>query len=195
MCGICGIIDFRTSYAIDPALLARIIATLNHRGPDRNDVWTSGPASLGHARLSIIDLSDSGNQPMHSPCGRYVIVYNGEVYNFPELRIELEQEGIKFRGHSDTEVVLHAYIRYGLEFLPRLNGIFAFAIWDTWEKELLLARDRLGQSHFISILLFVSISYGIVANGKWIFEIKEIILLQKKQAIAVTHKTEISLAC
>ncbi|MCI5137795.1 MAG: hypothetical protein D3922_05130 [Candidatus Electrothrix sp. AR1] len=136
--------NFQTSRSINSELLARMISTLHHRGPDRNDVWSSGPAGLGHARLSIIDLSDSGNQPMQSPCGRYVIVYNGEVYNFSELRIELERDGIKFCSHSDTEVVLHAYIRYGLEILPRLNGIFALAIWDTQKNELLLARDRFG---------------------------------------------------
>jgi asparagine synthase (glutamine-hydrolysing) len=143
MCGICGWIGFGAG-GPDAERLRAMTAVLSHRGPDRQATWVQGPGGLGHARLSIIDLSDAGNQPMRTEDGRLVIVYNGEVYNFLELRAALKREGVVFRGHSDTEVVLNAYARWGTAVLPRLNGIFAFAIWDTLENELVLARDRFG---------------------------------------------------
>lgn len=148
MCGIVGLIvrgaKIISNFEDFAFLATQMTATLNHRGPDHSDVWTSGPVALGHARLSIIDLTLSGNQPMHTIDGRYVIVFNGEVYNFMELRAELEQSGVLFRGRSDTEVVLNAFARWGMAMLPRLNGIFAFAIWDNLEQELTLVRDRFG---------------------------------------------------
>src|ERR1700761_1924681 len=125
-------------------------ALLEHRGPDgygtRSFPSVNGglPASLGHRRLSILDPGPRGAQPMCTPDGRYWITYNGEIYNFRELRASLEQEGRRFRTTCDTEVVLAMYERYGADMLGRLNGIFAMAIWDAEQRRLFLARDRLG---------------------------------------------------
>ena len=141
MCGIVGAIGTRSA----TAHLEQAVAALHHRGPDDSGLWREGPAQLGFARLSIIDLTDSGHQPMLSPDGRFVIVFNGEIYNFPELRAELEAKGEKFAGHSDTEVLLRVFMREGLErCLARLRGMFALAVWDRTERRLSLARDRLG---------------------------------------------------
>jgi asparagine synthase (glutamine-hydrolysing) len=123
-------------------------AVLHHRGPDDDGVWTDPDAglALGHRRLSIIDLSPAGHQPMPSPSGRYWIVFNGEIYNFQELRHELSSLGATFRGNSDTEVLLHAVERWGVErAMQRLAGMFAIALWDRAERELHLIRDRLGE--------------------------------------------------
>jgi asparagine synthase (glutamine-hydrolysing) len=145
MCGICGVVGRE-----DEQLVRDMADTLAHRGPDgegfrcfpaRNG---GAPASLGHRRLTIIDLSERGAQPMEYADGRYWIVYNGELYNFKELRADLEQDGHHFRSECDTEVLLAAYCKYGKAMLERLNGIFAFAIWDAERHELFLARDRLG---------------------------------------------------
>jgi asparagine synthase (glutamine-hydrolysing) len=149
----CGIAGFRSSGArLAPDGLRRITqamtATLVHRGPDDTDLWIDPEAgiALGHRRLSIIDLSAAGRQPMVSACGRYVITYNGEIYNFRELRAQLEQHGHTFRGHSDTEVLLAALAQWGVaEALGRLNGMFAFALWDRQQRHLTLARDRAGK--------------------------------------------------
>lgn len=129
------------------ACVERMTQALIHRGPDASGVWTDPEAgiALGHRRLSIVDLSDSGAQPMHSACGRYVLSYNGEIYNFAELRKDLEAEGSRFRGHSDTEVMLEGFAQWGMpETLKRLIGMFAFALWDRRGRTLTLVRDRLG---------------------------------------------------
>ena len=149
----CGIAGFRSIGAgIAPDSLRRIsqamTATLAHRGPDDSDCWIDPEVglALGHRRLSIIDLSAAGRQPMASACGRYVITYNGEIYNFPELRAQLEQNGHIFRGHCDTEVLVAALAQWGVaETLGRLNGMFAFALWDRERRNLTLARDRAGK--------------------------------------------------
>ncbi len=149
MCGFAGFIDLarRTPEA---DLLARadgMATRLYHRGPDGDGVWADAGAGLGlgHRRLSILDLSPAGRQPMASSDGRYVIAYNGEVYNFPELRAELEAGGVAFRGSCDTEVVVEAIAAWGLEAaLGRMVGMFAFALWNKAERILYLARDRLG---------------------------------------------------
>ena len=130
------------------AVVHNMVDTIRYRGPDDFGVWCDDTAriGLGHARLSIIDLSPEGHQPMVSSSGRYVLSYNGEVYNFADLRSELEVTGSKFRGHSDTEVILTAFEQWGLEkAVQRLVGMFAFALWDRVERKLTLARDRIGE--------------------------------------------------
>lgn len=149
MCGVTGFVDLKreTSQADLESLAQKMAATLRHRGPDDSGVWadeTCGVA-LGHQRLSIIDLSAAGHQPMSSASGRYVLCYNGEVYNAAELRSELESAGHTFRGHSDTEVIVEGCAAWGLDaLLPRLIGMFAFGLWDRESRVLTLARDRLG---------------------------------------------------
>jgi asparagine synthase (glutamine-hydrolysing) len=148
----CGITGFLTSSAENEfemkVVVARMADQLVHRGPDDSGVWVDRQAGVafGHRRLSILDLSPDGHQPMHSESGRYVIVFNGEVYNFDELRPTLENMGHKFRGHSDTEVMLAAIEQWGIdEALPLFNGMFAFAVWDRKDRQLHLVRDRLGE--------------------------------------------------
>ena len=143
MCGICGIINFAEP-GPDLETLRAMVATLRHRGPDDEGAWVDGPAALGQTRLSIVDLSAAGHQPMHAPDGRYVLVFNGEIYNFMALRTRLEAEGVAFVSRCDTEVVLHALIRWGTNALAQFDGMFALALWDTRQRRLLLARDRFG---------------------------------------------------
>jgi asparagine synthase (glutamine-hydrolysing) len=122
---------------------------LRHRGPDDDGVWVepqTGALALGHRRLAILDLSAAGRQPMHSACGRYTMVFNGEIYNFRQLRAKLESMGHRFRGHSDTEIMLAAFAQWGIEASLRdFVGMFAFAVWDGQERTLHLARDRMGE--------------------------------------------------
>jgi asparagine synthase (glutamine-hydrolysing) len=143
MCGISGLVNFGSGGASRSAVEA-MIGCLCHRGPDNIGVNVCGPAGFGHARLSIIDLSERGNQPMTTPDDRYVLTYNGEVYNYRSLRDQLAAEGASFQSGSDSEVVLQALIHWGERALPRLHGMFAFAFWDRREQRLLLARDRFG---------------------------------------------------
>ena len=144
MCGIVGIWK-RNGERADPALAERMLATILHRGPDGGGVWSEGRIALGHRRLSIIDLSAAGHQPMLTADRRGVLTYNGEIYNYPELRLQLQQEGVSFVGTSDTEVLLAALHAWGPErTIPLLNGMFAFAYLDLRCGALWLARDRLG---------------------------------------------------
>ena len=145
MCGIAGFTQFHQRYTNPRDLLEQMGNSIAHRGPDDSDTFTDSQIGLCHRRLAIIDLSESGRQPMTSPTGRYVTVFNGEIYNFPALRASLEEEGVKFRGTSDTEVMLALYEKLGPESLTKLNGMFSIAIWDTVDKTLFLARDRLGK--------------------------------------------------
>lgn len=141
MCGIAGFIG-----RYGPETARAMGAAIAHRGPDSDDIMLD-PATgiaLVHRRLSIIDLSSAGHQPMVSASGRYVICYNGEIYNFRELRADLEAQGVRFRGHSDTEVIIEAFARRGTTMLAELTGIFALAIWDRHTRTLLLARDGVG---------------------------------------------------
>ena len=143
MCGIAGMLNFDGQPAT-PAVLRRMSDALAHRGPDGEGVYTDGAAGLGHRRLAIIDLTPAGHQPMVSRDGRYALVYNGEIYNFQELRAELEALGHPFRSRTDTEVLLNAWAQWGEKALDRLNGMYAFAIWDREARKLFLARDRYG---------------------------------------------------
>ncbi len=150
MCGICGFLVRGEGFAaaeLEPSV-ARMAETLRHRGPDASGTWVDAEAgvALGHRRLAIVDLTRDGAQPMISACGRFVLAYNGEVYNFRELRSDLEAQGATFRGRSDTEVLLEAIARWGAEeALRRANGMLALALWDRRERVLTLARDRLGK--------------------------------------------------
>ncbi len=145
MCGIAGIIGGAVE---KQGAVQRMVKAMHHRGPDDSGVYADETAAIGMARLAILDLSPLGHQPMQSQCKRYWIVYNGECYNFLEIRKKLEALGDRFASHSDTEVVLQAYIRWGASCLQYMNGMFAFAIWDTHEKKLFAARDRLGIKPF-----------------------------------------------
>src|SRR5688572_1057427 len=143
MCGIAGIFHCGTIKPVDPARVERMCDALVHRGPDDSGVWTAPGVGLGFRRLAIIDLAGSP-QPMHAADGRAVLVFNGEIYNFRELRRELGDLGAKFRTEGDGEVILAAWQRWGVGCLGRLHGMFAFAIYDTEARTLFLARDRLG---------------------------------------------------
>ena len=138
MCGIAGF-----SWP-DRELVGQMIQKLAHRGPDCNGIYIDEQISLGHQRLSIVDISELGRQPMSYRDDSLWLSYNGELYNFPELRQTLENRGYSFRSRTDTEVILAAYAEYGLECLQKFNGMFAFALWDKTKQELILARDRLG---------------------------------------------------
>ncbi len=149
MCGIAGFFDLSQSQSTEvlEQSVQRMAATLHHRGPDDTGTWVDQESgiALGHKRLSIVDLSPLGHQPMHSASGRYCVSYNGEIYNHRELRSELEQKGYAFRGRSDTEVLAEAIDCWGFsETLQRSNGMFAIAVWDSRTRKLTLARDRIG---------------------------------------------------
>lgn len=147
MCGIAGSFDMHALGCDKVAQLVKAVSFMQSRGPDGSGVWSDGEAGigLGHARLSILDVSVLGRQPMQSRCERYVITYNGEVYNYLVLASELEALGYVFRGGSDTEVILAAIVEWGIEAaVGKFVGMFAFALWDRAERELILVRDRLG---------------------------------------------------
>ena len=151
MCGINGFISEKTSEAESLQIVQKMNRTLAHRGPDNDGIWQVGTVCLGHRRLSIIDLSEESNQPFFSNDKRYVIVYNGELYNYKELKLDLQRsahgsnsEPYFFKTNSDTEVILAAFIRWGKKCLDYFNGMYAFAIYDTVEKKLVIARDRVG---------------------------------------------------
>jgi asparagine synthase (glutamine-hydrolysing) len=148
MCGICGVVYSDPKQPVSKDMLLRMRESLRHRGPDDEGVYISGGVGLGHRRLSIIDLSRLGRQPMSTPDGRYHLVYNGEIFNYKELRTDLEAQGVKFVSQTDSEVLLWLYAKHGAPMLSKLNGMFAFAIWDEKEKELFAARDRFGIKPF-----------------------------------------------
>lgn len=148
MCGICGIYYRDPDRMVEESLLIRMADTIRHRGPDDRGFYMDGNLGLGHQRLSIIDLTAAAHQPMMNENGRYWIVYNGEIYNYMELRQDLISSGYTFRSYSDTEVILHLYEQEGSACVQRLNGMFAFVIWDRQEKTLFIARDRFGIKPF-----------------------------------------------
>src|ERR1051325_10626174 len=143
MCGIAGIVNLAEADPIGEQDLRRMLGMIRHRGPDQFGIYLDRFAGLGNARLSIIDLS-SGQQPISNEDGSLWIVFNGEIFNYVELRPELEALGHRFTTESDTEVLLHMYEEYGPRCLERLNGQFAFAVWNRHDQSLFLARDRLG---------------------------------------------------
>ena len=142
MCGIVGI--FRSQTPVDRDRLIAACRAIEHRGPDASEIFADSNVGMGHQRLKIIDLSDSSNQPMTDCDDRAVLVFNGEIYNYRELRDQLVQLGHVFYTASDTEVLLHMYLQYGKGCLRHLRGMFAFAIWDKRSRSLFLARDRMG---------------------------------------------------
>lgn len=144
MCGIVGVYNLEER-SIDPSLIQRMIDVLEHRGPDDKGIFCHNQVALGHCRLSIIDLSEAGHQPMSNEEGTIWIVHNGEIYNFQELRKTLKNLGYRFKSKTDTEVILHSYQEWGTNCLEKFNGMFAFAIWDKKKQQLFLARDRLGE--------------------------------------------------
>lgn len=169
MCGIAGIFHYETVKPVDPKRVEAMTNALAHRGPDGAGVWTAPGVGLGHRRLSIIDLAGSP-QPMHSADGRAVIVFNGEIYNFRQLRRELELGGAQFRTGGDTETILAAWQKWGPRCLDRFDGMFAFALYDCETRQLFLARDRLGVKPLYiaelpgGALAFASELKGLLAN-------------------------------
>ena len=153
MCGICGIVFNDPDRQVDPGLLERMARVQNHRGPDDQGIWRQKNVGLGHVRLSIIDLSPQGHQPMTNEDQSVWITYNGEVYNFLELREELQQKGHRFHSRTDTEVIVHLWEEEGVRCVERLRGMFAFAIWDDRQKVLFLARDRMGKKPLFYAML------------------------------------------
>ena len=143
MCGICGKINF-SSEPVESSIINNMCSALSHRGPNDRGIYTNNEMGLGHVRLSIIDLSPAGHQPMSNENKQIWIVFNGEIYNYKDLKAELEMKGHKFNSNTDTEVIIHLYEEYGRDCVTKLNGMFAFAIWDESKKEMFLARDRVG---------------------------------------------------
>lgn len=156
MCGIGGFVDYERDARRGGPILHGMKRTLTPRGPDAEGTYFDEDAALVHRRLIVID-PEGGKQPMHSPDRNTIIIYNGELYNTPELRTELMSRGHEFVGHSDTEVLLHAYLEWKTDAFSRLNGIFAFAIWEKHERRLTLCRDRLG----VKPLFFAPIRNGL----------------------------------
>ncbi len=170
MCGICGIINYGNANAtFDESLLVKMSDSIRHRGPDDSGIFISPDKRVGFGfrRLSIVDLSPTGHQPMHSPDGNITIIFNGEIYNHLVLRRELEAKGYRYKSRSDTETIIYAYQEYGLDFVHKLLGMFALAIWDESKKRLVLARDRIG----------IKPLYYTTAEGNFIFgsEIKALL--------------------
>jgi len=169
MCGIAGIWH-RDGRPVSPQMISAMTDVQSHRGPDDRGTYVSGDVALGHRRLAIIDLTETGHQPMSNRDGTLWITYNGEVYNYVELRAELEGRGARFRSTSDTEVLIAAYEQWGESCVERFNGIFSFAIWDSRRQTLFCARDRFGVKpfHFAEIgptFLFASEPKGVLASG------------------------------
>src|SRR5271154_4686875 len=143
MCGICGKFEFDLQARVSPALVKAMADTISHRGPDDEGYYVSGPIGFGFRRLSIIDLQ-SGHQPLSNEDGTICIVFNGEIYNYQELRDFLLTKGHVFKSKTDTEVIVHLYEEFGEACVEKLRGMFGFAIWDSRRKSLFLARDRVG---------------------------------------------------
>lgn len=143
MCGIAGVIN-KNRRRVEEDAIRRMTELIKHRGPDAEGIYINGGYGVGHRRLSIVDLSEDGRQPMVSHDGRYVISFNGEIYNYVELKAELERHGCRFRTKTDTEVILEAYRLWGQRCTKKFNGMWAFALYDVDEQAVFLSRDRFG---------------------------------------------------
>ena len=143
MCGIVGYLPGSNKHN-DAEIIQQMMDTIKHRGPDSGGYHIAERAILGFRRLTIIDLSDAGNQPLLDESGRYTLVFNGEIYNHKDIRAELEAKGYHFKSHTDSEVLVHGYAEWGEGILDKVRGMFAFAIWDEQEESLFLARDMFG---------------------------------------------------
>src|SRR6185503_14789518 len=175
MCGVAGVLR-RGGRAADVSSAAAMTQALRHRGPDDIGTWQSGPIALGNSRLSIIGIDQLGHQPLANEDGSVVITYNGEIYNYRELRRALSNAGHSFRSVTDTEVLVHAYEEWGVDhFLDRINGMFAFALWDDRRHRLVLARDRLGIKR-----LYITVSANEIAFAS---EIGPLLLATTDRAI------------
>ena len=144
MCGIAGVLNLSGDRLQDPAVATRMVSCLAHRGPDEQSSLEDGPVAFGFRRLSIIDV-EGGHQPIANERKTIWTILNGEIYNFVELRDDLKGRGHNFRTQSDTEVIVHAYETYGIDFVQHLRGMFAIALWDGEKRQLVLIRDRLGK--------------------------------------------------
>lgn len=162
MCGICGLVDFNNEGKPDRSLLESMTRELAHRGPDDRGTFNDRHVGLGHTRLSILDLTSAGRQPMQSDDGQVTLIHNGEIYNFRELRTTLRKEGYPFHSRSDTEVLLKSYLRWGVGAFAKLSGMFAFAIWDQRVRALFLVRDRFG----IKPLYYRRFPFGLVFGSE-----------------------------
>lgn len=151
MCGICGILNFNKKPAEENSV-RKMMSSIKHRGPDDEGIYIKDNIGLGFVRLSIIDLSKSSHQPMYDESGRFALIFNGEIYNYIEIREELKLKGYKFKSTGDAEVLLYSYLEWGKNCLDRFNGMFAFVIWDTIKKKLFAARDRFGVKPFYYFL-------------------------------------------
>src|SRR5207248_2234435 len=158
MCGICGQFNFVSDEPVEPETVGRMTDSIAHRGPDDEGYFFSGSLGLGFRRLSIIDLA-GGHQPMSDVDETVWVIFNGEIYNFKELRAELEQRGHRFRTRCDTEVIVHGYKEWGTEVFNHLNGMFGLAIWDLERKRLIVARDAMG----------IKLMYYRITEGRFIF--------------------------
>jgi asparagine synthase (glutamine-hydrolysing) len=168
MCGICGVVYADPQREVARETIVRMRDVLEHRGPDDAGLHVEGPVGLGHRRLSIIDLSERAHQPMASASGRYLLTYNGEIYNYQAIRDDLKALGHAFRSDSDTEVLVEGLDEWGLSgLLPRLDGIFAFAAWDRQERSLLAARDPLGVKPFYYQHSGAGIAFGSELRALW----------------------------
>jgi asparagine synthase (glutamine-hydrolysing) len=180
MCGICGIINFDQT-PVDEFVITKMMVAQKHRGPDDEGFYLDQNIGLGHVRLSIIDLTCTGHQPMFSDDNRFVIIYNGEIYNYADIKKVLIAKGIQFKTNSDTEVILKAYIEWGFESLSMLRGMFAFVIYDSFAKEIIAVRDRFGIKPFYYFLdknrfIFASEIKAILTHKDIVATLNEIML-------------------
>ena len=180
MCGICGFIGNKESREKKEAILRSMMEAMRHRGPDSDGIFVSDEAALGFCRLSIIDLED-GDQPMHNEDDHLTLVFNGEIYNFQELREELTAKGHRFTNHSDSEALLHGYESYNKDLVNKIRGMFAFAIWNEQEKSLFAARDFFGIKPFFYAMVdgcfvFASEIKSILRYPGFVKEVDETVL-------------------